>query len=131
MSRPPLLGQLETAVMEHLWDAHEGDVRSVHAAVGVPRNVTSNTVQSTLDRLYKKGLLRRDKVSHAFVYQPAMTREGFRARVISEVAAVVSGGDAEPMLAAFVDVAETIGDDTLARLEALVAARRRAREDER
>jgi predicted transcriptional regulator len=67
MSRIPSvrLGELESAVLERLWSAGPEDVKAVHQAVGARRGITLNTVQSTMERLYRKGLLARDKVSHA------------------------------------------------------------------
>jgi predicted transcriptional regulator len=127
VTKPIILGELEAAVMEHLWLAEQADVKSTWAVVGRRRKVTHNTVQSTMDRLFKKGLLDRAKVSHAFIYAPAMTRAEFRARVVRSAAESVSGAETE-MLAAFVDVAAEVGDDTLAKLEALIAAKRRDEE---
>lgn len=124
------LGDLERAVMTHLWEVHEADVKATWRTVGRRRKVTLNTIQSTMDRLFRKGLLDRTKVSHAFVYSPALTREEFRSRVIRQAAESVSGGEADAMLAAFVDVAADVGDETLARLEALIAERRKRGDDQ-
>ena len=67
---PPVLGALESSVLDYLWEHGGGTAKTVHAAVGRRRGITVNTVQSTLKRLYDKGLLTRKKVSHAHVYQP-------------------------------------------------------------
>lgn len=127
MTAPITLGELERAVMDHLWVVGEADVKAVWQVVGKRRKVTHNTVQSTMDRLFKKGLLGRTKVSHAFLYAPALSRAEFRARVIRSVAESVSDAETE-ILAAFVDVAAEVGEDTLARLEAMIAAKRRSEE---
>src|SRR5262245_2880426 len=77
-TRPgPELGELERAVLEHLWQAGEADVVETHRAVGARREITVNTVGSALDRLYRKGLVTRSKVSHAYRYQPVLDRESF------------------------------------------------------
>jgi predicted transcriptional regulator len=124
--RPPLLGELETAVMNHLWTGGDGEVRAVHDKLGKRRGITLNTVQSTLKRLYEKGLLTRDKVSHAHVYRACVTREDFHRGLLDELVGGMmrQGGDA--IVSAFVDLADRAGPTTLARLEELVAARRRA-----
>jgi len=123
-NRPPLLGSLEAAVMNHLWSEGRADVKAVHHAVGVRRGITLNTVQSTMERLHRKGLLDRAKVSHAYVYSPRLTREEFGTEVVREVMASVLGGKTAPMLSAFVDLAARAGDDTLERLERMIATRR-------
>lgn len=126
---PPLprLGELETAVLEHVWTAGPCDVKAVHRALGEPRGITLNTVQSAMERLFRKGLLGRDKVSHAYVYSARHTREELGARVVEEVVGRLLQGEAVPVLEAFVDLAERTDAENLDRLERLIAARRKAR----
>lgn len=72
-SAAPSLGHLELALMEILWRHGESNVRAVCDLLERPLAYT--TVMTTLDRLYKKGLLARRKVERAFVYAPLATRE--------------------------------------------------------
>jgi len=123
--RPPLLGELESAVMNHLWAGRDGDAKAVHAALGARRGITLNTVQSTLKRLYEKGLLDREKVSHAHVYRVRVAREEFHRGLVRELVGGLMRKQADAVVAAFVDVTERAGPDQLERLEQLVAARRR------
>ena len=125
--RRPYLGELEIAVMEHLWSVGAADAKSVHRHLGVARGVTANTIQSTVERLFKKGLLKREKVSHAYVYSPDVTRERLMADMIDNVVSKLSGGSTEAMLSSFVDLADRAEEDTLDRLEAMIADRRRKR----
>lgn len=125
-----MLGDLERSVMDHLWTAGCQDVKACHEAVGRRRNITLNTVQSTMERLFRKGLLRRDKVSHAYVYEASLTREAYGAQLAREVVAAAVGSAAPAsLLAAFVDLAERAGEDTLAHMEQLIAVRRAASKD--
>lgn len=119
-----MLGGLERAVMDRLWGHGPSDVKALHQAVGQPRRITHNTVQSTVERLFRKGLLTREKVSHAYVYAPALSREEFGAQVMHGVVRDLLGGTLETVLAAFVDLTARTGDEELARLERLVSARR-------
>lgn len=68
----PPLGHLESTVMEILWDQGESNVRDV--AVRLDRPLAYTTVMTTLDRLYKKGLLDRRKSERAFLYSPRLSR---------------------------------------------------------
>ena len=121
-----LLGDLELAVLERLWGCGEADAKEVHRKLGKQRGITLNTVQSAMKRLHEKGLLRRTKVSHAFLYEPALSKEEFQRDAVGEVVEALLHGEADAMVAAFVDVAERAGDETLAQLERLIADRRRA-----
>jgi predicted transcriptional regulator len=122
----PRLGELETAVLDHLWTAGPSDVKAVQRSVGDPRGITLNTVQSTMERLFRKGLLARDKVSHAYVYTPQHTREELGARMVQDLVKRLMRGEAAPVLEAFVDLAARADEATLDRLEQLIAAKRKA-----
>lgn len=123
------LGELEVAVCNALWDVGEADVRTLHELVGLPRGISSNTIQSAMERLYRKGVLRRTKVSHAYVYAPAMSRAEFATGVIDGVAKALGNVGTRPLLAAFVDHAEKVAPETLDELEAMLQ-RARARSSE-
>ena len=66
------MGRLEATVMEILWTAGEQNVHDVVARLDRPLAYT--TIMTTLDRLYKKGLLARRKVERAFLYAPKFSR---------------------------------------------------------
>jgi predicted transcriptional regulator len=123
----PLLGELESAVLEHLWVEGPSDVKEVHRQLGDPRGITLNTVQSTLERLHRKELLLREKVSHAYRYAPAMTRERFRARAMADAAGDLRGAAAEGVIAAFVEIAARADRANLDRLARVVEEARARR----
>lgn len=123
--RPPLLGDLETAVMNHLWSGGDGETKAVFAALGKRRGITLNTIQSTLKRLFEKGLLERDKVSHTHVYRARVTREDFHRGLLGELVGSLMQHQGDAVVSAFVDLAERAGPEVLERLEAVVAERRR------
>ena len=66
------LGHLEITVMEILWKRGESNVHDVVHQLNRPLAYT--TVMTTLDRLYKKGMLERRKSERAFLYSPRLTR---------------------------------------------------------
>jgi predicted transcriptional regulator len=69
----PALGRLESKILEILWERGESSVHDV--AQGLERPLAYTTVMTTLDRLYKKGLLERRKSDRAFLYCPRFTRQ--------------------------------------------------------
>ena len=122
--RQPNLGELEIAIMKHLWSVGEADVKAVHRILGLDRGICLNTVQSTMERLYKKDLLYRDKVSHAFVYSPAVTPESLMTDMINNVVKKLSERDYESMLSAFVNLAERVDAQGLSQLEKMIEDRK-------
>ena len=125
--RVPQLGELERAVLARLWSHGPADVKTMQRAVGEPRGVLSNTVQSTLHRLHRKGLAARDKVGRAFVYRARVSQREWVLRTLEAVMGDVPQRAPDLLLSAFVDLAERTGDEQLAALERLVRARRARR----
>lgn len=127
----PYLGELELAVLEELWAHGALDAKATHRVIGTQRGIGLNTVQSTLERLFRKQLLQREKVSHAYLYTPAVQREELMERLIEEVVETFASGRSEPMLAAFVDLAARVDEKNLSRLEQLIAQRRAQAEEDK
>ena len=125
---PTNLGELEMALMDHLWEHESCDVKQAHAAVGRSRKITLNTVQSAMKRLWEKGLMDRQKSGHAYVYCAAVDRRGLTEMMIVELLDQVAGAEIDVALQAFVNLADQAGEENLKRLEELVAARRKADE---
>jgi predicted transcriptional regulator len=119
-----VLGDLETRVMNILWADNPLSVRDVKARLKGTK-LAYTTVMTTLDRLYRKGLLARTKNGLAFVYLPAMDRDEYHRRVVHAALAPLLAQGAGPVMAAFVDAAAGADDDNLAELERLIAARRK------
>ncbi len=84
------LGTLEFELMEILWSNGQSSVRDVVSKLSRPLAYT--TVMTTLDRLFKKGLLDRHKSDRAFVYSPSFSHQEWeRRRAGNLVAGFLSG----------------------------------------
>lgn len=116
------LGELERAVLDALWAHGPLKPGDVHQRVGRARGISVNTVSSALKRLYEKGLLEREKISHAFVYRAAASRADVQRQLMATIAEQFEG-EGGGFLAAFVDLAEERGEETLRRLERMIAER--------
>ncbi len=130
MSAPLKLGDLEVATLEAIWSRGEADAHALHKRFGASRGISLSTVQSTLERLYRKELLTREKVSHAYVYAPAESRETVMARLVDEALGRFSARKTDGLLAAFAGLTATATPETLAALEQLVAEARKAQSAE-
>ena len=118
-----VLGDLETSVMELLWRAPEQTVVDVEERLREKRDIAHTTVQTTLDRMHRKGYLTREKQGKAFVYAPRYTREEFELGVAQEVLGALLRQFTEPALSAFVElVSEDAG--TLDQLEQMIREKR-------
>lgn len=106
--------------MEIVWAKAPVTVHEVRGRLKRKRAYT--TVQMTLDRLFRKGLLTREKQSHAFVFCARFDRAGYHRLVMESV--LPEPGEA--MLSAFVDLAASSDPENLERLEELIEARKRS-----
>lgn len=122
----PQLGDLEVAALEHLWSKENLSAKDVYEAIGISRGISLNTVQSALERLYRKGLLERVKKSHAYRYRTAVRREQLVARLIGDVVGRFQG-DPSLALAAFIETSEDIDPKALDRLQAVLRDREKER----
>lgn len=87
-----MLGELETAVMNVLWEADEPmDVRAVASRLDGDRAYT--TVMTTLQRLYLKGHINREKEGRSFLYSPQLTRQSVLKRTLHRIADNLCHGD--------------------------------------
>ncbi len=118
-----VLGELETRVMDLLWEEHPISVRT--ACERLRGDHAYTTIMTTMDRLHTKKLLRRKKDGNAFLYEPAMDRAEYQRRVVEAALTPLLEQGAAPVLAAFVEVAADLDEEHLAQLERLIASHKR------
>lgn len=107
------LGELERAVMEVLWDRGEPTlVRDVVRALA-ERDLAYTTVMTVLDRLAKKGFVRRHRSGRAWCYLPAASRESFVAQLMLDALALT--GDREAALTRFAHAVSSPEAEVLSR----------------
>src|ERR1043165_5445299 len=76
MAKLTRLGELESAVMDHLWSAREPPtVRQVHAALPARRDLAYTTIMTVLQRLAKKNLVVQHRDDRAHRYAPTHRRD--------------------------------------------------------
>jgi predicted transcriptional regulator len=93
------LGELERAVMEVLWERGEPSVVRDVARALASRDLAYTTVMTVLDRLAKKGFVRRERDGRAWRYEPTNSREGYIAQLMLD--ALDLTGDRDAALARF------------------------------
>ncbi len=122
------LGELEKQVLQYLWNTPEADAKQVHAVLGQFRGSSLNTIQSTLERLFKKGLLSRAKQGHAYFYQAKVDRETLIAKLITNVTSDFIKDGEHSLIAAFSSTSANLDDAQLDKLEKLIEAQRKLRQ---
>ena len=121
------LGRLEFDLMQILWARGESNVRDV--AQQLSRPLAYTTVMTTLDRLYKKGLLDRRMPDRAFLYSARFSQpEWERTQAENVLTNFLTGPQAsrELMLSSFLDA---VGEHDTALLDELEKKIRRKRRE--
>jgi predicted transcriptional regulator len=118
-------GELEVRVLESLWKRQKAAaVRDV--CEDYPQ-AAYTTLMTTLDRLYRKGVLERERAGRAFLYRPRYTRAELEAVLAANALEAFLGQEPaalRPALSFLVDAFGTSDQGMLEELEALVRERR-------
>jgi predicted transcriptional regulator len=119
-----VLGELETAIMNLFWQERDLTVTDVEEKLRKTREIAHTTVLTTLDRMFRKGYLTREKQGKAFVYSASYSRDEFERGMAQEVLGALLNHYRTPALSAFIDL---IGENehTLDQLEAMIREKRR------
>lgn len=121
------LGKLERRVMNEAWRRGELSVRDIFKAFD--EQFAYTTLMTTLDRLFKKGLLARRKDGRAFLYSPRVSMKEMEQGVTKDVIDGLLDSNAtagvEPILACIVDAVSEHDRELLDELDRLVKEKRR------
>src|SRR5438128_2167994 len=100
-------GELEAAVMEQIWRRSRPVlVRDVLEDLQVGRTIAYTTVMTVMDKLHRKGWLRREPQGRAYVYEAVASRESYTARLMRDAWAT-----SDNQAVAFVHFLEQLSDD--------------------
>ena len=119
------LGELEQKTLDEV--RRQGESNVARVCSGLKESYAYTTVMTTLDRLYKKGLLDRRKEGRAFYYAAKFSIEEMERGIAEDVIAHLfdnSLGRAEPVLACIVDSVSERDLLLLDELERLVKEKR-------
>ena len=125
------LGPLELKVLEVLWRrSRASTVRQVLPAFP---QLAYTTLMTTLDRLYRKGVLRRSRLGRAFGYVPRCSRDELFGRMVSGrvTELLAASADTTVLLSTLVEAVGHADAELLDELEALVRAERARLKEEK
>ena len=120
------LGKLESELMELIWQRGEVSVRDLHAELA-PR-LAYTTVMTTLDRLFKKGILNRRPINRAFYYTARASRGDYQHQLTRYLLGIaLEEADSERVvLSSLVDYVTESDLKLLDELDELIKAKRRS-----
>ncbi|WP_433249527.1 BlaI/MecI/CopY family transcriptional regulator [Streptosporangium sp. CA-135522] len=79
------LGELESAIMERIWSYNRpASVRDVVEDLHIDREIAYTTVMTVINKLHTKGLLKRQFVGKAYIYETVSSKETHTAELMRE-----------------------------------------------
>ena len=126
----PNLGPFERHVLEELWSRGSATVRELIEDGKIHQAYT--TVMTTMDRLYKKGLLDRVAEGRAFRYSPRHSAEELqRVAAVEGIRQLLGSGDTSSLpLSYLVEAISAQDAQLLDELQFLVERKRRELKDQ-
>jgi len=115
------LGELEHAVMQHIWQQGPCTAEAVREALLPTRVLKDSTIRTVLRRLEEKGFVAHTAENRTFLYSAAMGRQLFAANAVRKIIDFVLEGSAEELLVGMVDT-EMLDRKELQRLADKIAA---------
>lgn len=124
-----VLGELETQVMDIIWQAQEPfSVSDVVKVLSKKRTIAYTTVMTIMTRLTDKGLLKSNPSGKAYLYKPAYSKDTFLTRVSRQIIKNLVSSFGDTAIAHFAEELENIPFDKKQKLlNALLEAKRNER----
>ena len=99
----PRLSKLELRIMEALWTKGPSSIREIHETFPARNRLTYSTVQTMVYRLEAKKALRRvKKISNAFIFEAAISRQSAERKLIDDLLSLF-GGRTRPLIAHLIE----------------------------
>jgi predicted transcriptional regulator len=88
----PKLSKLELTIMEALWTKGPCSIREIHETFPARKRPSYSTVQTMVYRLEAKKAVRRvKKISTAFIFEAAVSREAAERKLIDDLLGLFGG----------------------------------------
>jgi BlaI family penicillinase repressor len=100
--RSPLT-ELESEVMQVVWDSGPCPVEAVYEVVSQKRDLKETSVRTILRRLEQKGYLRHEEQGRAYVYRAAEPARSLAARAVRQIIDRFCKGSVEDLVSGMVE----------------------------
>ncbi len=98
--KPPPLSGAQLEIMQLVWNADETTVSEIWRALADQRPVARNTVLTVMDRLEKRGWLKKRSVGKTNLYRAAASRQSTLGDVVERLVDTAFAGSADSLMLA-------------------------------
>jgi predicted transcriptional regulator len=116
-----VLGDLESAVMEVMWEEHPVAIRSVRDKLADRgRDLSFNAIMTIMNRLCDKGILSKQKQDRIYHYSPTCTKEEFSSSLVASGLSSLFGDSSLMTQVNFADISKDMDPAVLKKLKEFV-----------
>jgi predicted transcriptional regulator len=115
----PTLSEAQLEIMDLVWEAGEATVTDVWNVLSRRRPVARNTILTLMDRLEKKGWLRRRATGQTHSYSAQVPRDVTLGRVVHRLVDAAFAGSAEALVLALLE-SRGVTDEEARRIRRLI-----------
>lgn len=123
------LSDFELEVMQVLWQMREATTPELHTAIQTTRDVAYSTVRTIVDRLEQKGAIKRHaKQGRAISFKPLLKQSRMSKSLVKGFVTKLFAGESRSLFSQLLED-ESLDDEDIRYLEALIARKKRAMRD--
>jgi BlaI family transcriptional regulator, penicillinase repressor len=101
--RPRNLGEVEQAVLEHVWSHGPCSAEACREALASTRPMKESTIRTVLRRLEEKGYVNHKIEGRTFMFSASQDRQNVAVRAVKNIIDRFCGGSAEELVIGMVD----------------------------
>jgi len=120
------LFESEWAILQAVWDIEPCPAPVVQEALQKTKNWSYSTVKTIMDRMVKKGLLRKEKVCNLYFYRSSISETQAQRGEVAKTLKRAFNGTLTPMMQ-FLLENEDIPEDELSDLEQIIKEKKRGK----
>ena len=128
--RPKNLGEVEQAVLEHVWEHGPCSAEACREALASTRPMKESTIRTVLRRLEEKGYVNHKIEGRTFIFSASQDRQNVAVRAVKNIIDRFCGGSAEELVIGMVDHA-VLDRKQLERLTRKIAEQKKSQKQER
>jgi predicted transcriptional regulator len=115
-----LSGELERPLMEILWTKGSMKGKDLYDEIRQKKDIAYTTALTVLDRLSKKGLIKKDRESGTILFTPAISRSSYESAVTKSLVQKAFEMSPDLAVSAFADICSRMPKEDLDWLERLI-----------
>lgn len=116
----PPLTESQLDVMQRIWERGEATATEVWKDLAADRDLARNTILTVMDRLAKRGWLKKRSIANSHLYSATVSQESVLGNVVSRLVETAFKGSADALVMALLD-GRGVSEDEAKRIRKMIA----------